>query len=634
MPQPATEVALSAVSYLRVSTKDQASRGGLAEGLSIPAQRSAIAAKARTIGAEIVMEFADAGESGRSTDRPQLQEMLRYLRNNHVDLVIVHKIDRLARNRADDVTINLAIRQAGAQLVSVTENVDESPQGQLIHGIFSAVADFYSANLAQEVLKGMEQKVRGGGTIGRAPVGYINIRTTINGREARQVAIDPERADHVRWAFDTYATNPDMTLSRLTTLLHDRGLTIRATANQAERPLQRSQVHKMLTRRFYVGYTTLRGVEYPGNHQALIDERTFQQVQDRLATNRGTGNRERKHLQYLAGSLYCGRCRSRLVYTINRGRHGGLYEYYACTGRQSKKTDCDAPHFAVARIEDAVALVWDAEHAAWQTQSIPAIHEELVQYLRALREESGRNTRLIRHRIDKIQRDRHKWAENAIDGIVPADIARDKQAQLARQLASLTTELASLEAAGIDTEATLNQLIDQISDPGRAYRRLDDGLRRTYNQAWFSRIYIDVVPNNPDSPLRTNTDRTVISQSLETCRQILLAAQNNPADPEGPAEIIDIGSRRTRGSIKNPLVELRGLEPLTPTLPVWCATSCAIAPFVVLNEVTPQGPSNPKRQLRAVHRRNRGPVGGPGCAPLTPTVGSPGRRPTPPPRRA
>ena len=103
-------------------------------------------------------------------------------------------------------------------------------------------------------------------------------------------------------------------------------------------------------------------------------------------------------------------------------------------------------------------------------------------------------------------------------------------------------------------------------------------MRRTYNQAWFSRIYIDVAPDNPDRPLRTNTDRTVIANSLDTCRKIILAVENNSADPEGSAEIIEIGSRRARGSIKNPLVELRGLEPLTPTLPVWCATSCAIAP--------------------------------------------------------
>ena len=229
MSLPAYDPAPLAVSYLRVSTRDQATRGGLAEGLSLPAQRAAIRMKADAMGATIVKEFADAGESGRTADRPQLQEMLQYLRDHRVDVVYVHKIDRLARDRASDVQINLAIRQTGARLVSIPGNVDETPQGQLVHGIFSAVADFYSQNLAQEVAKGMEQRVRTGGTLGRAPLGYENIRTFVNGAEARQVAIDPVRADHVRWAFETYANDPDMTLRRLTELLEARGLTVKAT---------------------------------------------------------------------------------------------------------------------------------------------------------------------------------------------------------------------------------------------------------------------------------------------------------------------------------------------------------------------------------------------------------------------
>ena len=174
-----------AVIYLRVSTKEQAERGGEAEGFSIPAQREACGRKVAAIGAVVSREFIDAGESARSADRPQLQEMLGYLAEHPTTYVVVHKLDRLARNRADDVSINLAIQQAGATLVSVTENIDETPSGMLLHGIMSSIAEFYSRNLANEVIKGTEQKVRAGGTPTLAPIGYLNTREVIDGRETR-----------------------------------------------------------------------------------------------------------------------------------------------------------------------------------------------------------------------------------------------------------------------------------------------------------------------------------------------------------------------------------------------------------------------------------------------------------------
>src|SRR5438309_710160 len=92
-----------AVLYLRVSTKDQAGRNGEAEGYSIPAQRLACRQKADALSATVVEEFLDAGESARSAHRPELQRMLAYVEANRVDLLIVHKIDRLARNRMDDL---------------------------------------------------------------------------------------------------------------------------------------------------------------------------------------------------------------------------------------------------------------------------------------------------------------------------------------------------------------------------------------------------------------------------------------------------------------------------------------------------------------------------------------------------
>lgn len=102
---PAAGAAL-AVSYLRVSTKEQAEKGGTDEGFSIPAQREANRRKAEAIGATIVEEFIDAGESARKADRPELMRMIQYVKANRVSYCIVHKVDRLARNRADDVTIH------------------------------------------------------------------------------------------------------------------------------------------------------------------------------------------------------------------------------------------------------------------------------------------------------------------------------------------------------------------------------------------------------------------------------------------------------------------------------------------------------------------------------------------------
>lgn len=97
-----------AVSYLRVSTREQAERGGREEGFSIPAQREANKRKAQSMGALVIKEFVERGVSGTSMNRPALQAMLKYIEDpeNNVDMVIVHKVDRLARNRADDVALN------------------------------------------------------------------------------------------------------------------------------------------------------------------------------------------------------------------------------------------------------------------------------------------------------------------------------------------------------------------------------------------------------------------------------------------------------------------------------------------------------------------------------------------------
>src|SRR5690349_4418127 len=112
-----------AVIYLRVSSAQQADRDYDPEGFSIPAQREACKRKTETLGAIVVEEFVDRGESAKTANRPGLQALLARLEQGDITHVICHKVDRLARNRADDVAIVMKIRSHGAQVVSATENI-------------------------------------------------------------------------------------------------------------------------------------------------------------------------------------------------------------------------------------------------------------------------------------------------------------------------------------------------------------------------------------------------------------------------------------------------------------------------------------------------------------------------------
>ena len=159
-----------AVAYLRVSSVRQVEKDLTEEGYSIPAQRDACVARVRAEGWTLVDEYPERGESARSADRPQLLAMLeRIERDRDVDVVVVHKVDRLARNIEDHVAIRAALRRAGVSLVSVTENLEDSASGKLVEGIHALMAEFYSSNLSSEIRKGLTQKAKMGGYPHRAP---------------------------------------------------------------------------------------------------------------------------------------------------------------------------------------------------------------------------------------------------------------------------------------------------------------------------------------------------------------------------------------------------------------------------------------------------------------------------------
>ena len=126
-----------AVLYLRVSSQSQVNTDYDPEGLSIPAQRTSCERKAEQMGLDIIREYVEPGRSATRMDqRPVFQSMLDDIKNERdVDYVIVYKLSRMNRNRVDDALVLVNLRKFKVTLVSATESIDETPVGQLMHGI-------------------------------------------------------------------------------------------------------------------------------------------------------------------------------------------------------------------------------------------------------------------------------------------------------------------------------------------------------------------------------------------------------------------------------------------------------------------------------------------------------------------
>jgi site-specific DNA recombinase len=560
---------MNAVIYLRVSTKDQAERDADPEGYSIPAQREACRRKAAMLGADVVEEYVDLGESAKTADRPALQRMLERLKAHDIDYVIVHKIDRLARSRADDVTIGLALRAAGVKLASVTENIDDSPSGKLLHGIMASIAEFYSQNLASEILKGSTQKAKAGGTPHMAPIGYLNVREVVDGREVRTIQLDPERAPLVAWAFETYATG-QWSLNELLDELTDRGLTNRPGGKRPERPLHLSKLHRMLRDPYYLGIVSYRGMQYEGRHQALVTPEVFDQVGRVLAAHKQSGERYRRYEHYLKGTVFCARCKSRLSLSRSRG-NGGAYIYFFCLGRHTRRTDCTLPYMRPEDLEAAVERYW--HRVQLDAEFVEQVRADLLAELQRDSGQVERRLRQVRSRIAQIEHRRGLWAEKVVNGSVPDDIGRGKQNELTGQLVRARQDLAELEAASADITETLNEALDLVSNCAAAYQSATPALRREWNQAFFERIEIDVESEAgvSSAKLKPPFDLLVASQRValyQRPKSVRPSPRRHTAPRAGSRMVESDRTFVGVGSNKNLLVEVRGFEPLTSSVRV------------------------------------------------------------------
>lgn len=502
---------LLAVSYLRVSTREQAERGGTDEGFSIPAQREANQRKADELGARIVHEFIDAGESARSADRDGLQEMLAFIAASRVTFCIVHKLDRLARNRADDVKIQEALLAAGVTLVSATESIDQTPSGMLVHGIMSSIAEFYSRNLATEVSKGLSQKIAQGGTPMRAPIGYLNVRTTDdNGREVRTVEVDAERAPLIRWAFERYAEGE----TSVTGLLRDltaRGLVSVPTPKRPAKQLGKNSLYRVLTNPYYAGVIRYKGALYPGAHEPLIEPALFDQVQSLLKARTAKQTRHVQHAHHLKGLLHCGTCGSRMLLDFATNPRGTTYAYFICSGRAAKKTSCTRRAVPVAVAERLVADSYANITISDQTYRDLAAQVDAAFDKRM----TGRDQEIadLMANRQKLEAESDKLLAAHFADAIDLSTLKRHQDRIRAGLADVNQRLTEHDKHHTGGRAFLHDSLRLLTDAHRAYARSGDADRRLANQAFYARL--DITDDEQLRPKLAEPFATIIRESSE-----------------------------------------------------------------------------------------------------------------------
>lgn len=270
--------------------------------------------------------YVDDDYSGRLADRPAFERMLHDARLGKVKVIVVHKLDRYARNAALLLRTIEELERLGVRFVSVSEQVDFStPMGRMVLTTLAGVAEYYSNNLGTETRKGLQEKAQQGGWVGPVPLGYCK-------NTSGQLVPDEQYAPVVQRIFSDYASGIQSYTSIADSLNTEGYRTLNGKL------FGRETIRTILRNRAYLGYVSCSGVEYAGQHTPLISTETWAAAAQ-VRSGRQSGNHGQHTIRsggLLTNIIYCAHCGERLWY--HRSAHN---RYYRCSGLSHRT--CSAP---------------------------------------------------------------------------------------------------------------------------------------------------------------------------------------------------------------------------------------------------------------------------------------------------
>ena len=294
----------------------------------------------------IVETYIDEAKSATNDRRPAFQQMIQDSQKHAFDIVLVHKLDRFARNRYDSAVYKRALKKNGVQVYSVLENLDDSPESIMMEAVLEGMSEYYSQNLAREVMKGLkETALQCKHTGGTPPLGYDV------DEETKRLIVNEEEAEAVQIIFDMYSRGYGY--GDILKRLYHEGKKTKKGAD-----FSKNSLYSILTNPKYQGvyvFNRLAAKSIDGTRNShlfkakgemivieggcpqLVDPLVYQKVQERIVSNRHSGGKGNANTAYLlSGKVFCKECgRSMIGNKRYSGQGKNLYITYRCpTNRQ------------------------------------------------------------------------------------------------------------------------------------------------------------------------------------------------------------------------------------------------------------------------------------------------------------
>lgn len=350
---------MKAAFYARVSSASQD------VDLSISAQLKALRDYASKHSYQIVREYVDEAESGRTSDRPAFREMIALAKAKHppFEAILVWKLNRFARNRGDSIIYKKLLRDRGIKLISINEPLEDSPSGHLLEGVIETIDEFYSENLGEDIKRGMRENAERGFFNGsRPPYGFHKVDVIDGDKTRHRLEPDPEGSTSrqvVQLIFNLALKG--MGCKEIAKFLNKEGY-----PTSRGQKWGRTTVHKILTNEAYRGTLVWGGRPgHPAIHSgtlpvrvenawpAVIARETFDNIRQKMSNNapQTVHPRTVPSFYLLSGLLYCS-CGQAM---IGRSAKSHQYHYYVCNrGYKQGKESCNARDVPKDKIEKIV----------------------------------------------------------------------------------------------------------------------------------------------------------------------------------------------------------------------------------------------------------------------------------------